>query len=161
MILIKVKGVSKYAISICHQGHTNLREQTEASSDHWVEPLGYLSETIRFYTVYNILRSLAHRKNNQIIMIWTSPKYAAILNAKSIKSIFTMQKSPYNIDRLNSGRRNLHNFFSLSLVSSEMIFEALQSELSRFKFDTLSSKILKIPEFNLNIDTILYSTDFW
>ena len=65
-----------------------------------------------------------------------------------------------NIDRLNSGRRNLHNFFSLSLVSSEMIFEALQSELSRFKFDTLSSKILKIPEFNLNIDTILYSTDF-
>ena len=35
-----------------------------------------------------------------------------------------------------------------------------RSELSRFKFDTLSSKILKIPEFNLNIDTILYSTDF-
>ena len=33
-----------------------------------------------------------------------------------------------------------------------MIFEALQSELSRFKFDILSSKILKIPEFNLTID---------
>ena len=36
-----------------------------------------------------------------------------------------------------------------SLVSLEMIFEALQSELFRFKFHTLSSKILKIPEFNL------------
>ena len=43
---------------------------------------------------------------------------------------------------------------SSSLVSSEMIFEALQSELSRFKFDTLSSKILKIPEFNLFIRPI-------
>ena len=30
-----------------------------------------------------------------------------------------------------------------------MIFKALQSELFRFKFHSLSSKILKIPEFNL------------
>ena len=36
-----------------------------------------------------------------------------------------------------------------SSVSFEMIFEALQSELFKFKFDSLSSKILKIPEFNL------------
>ena len=37
-----------------------------------------------------------------------------------------------------------------SLVSLEMIFEALQSELFRFEFHTLSSKILKIQtEFNL------------
>ena len=32
-----------------------------------------------------------------------------------------------------------------------MIFEALKSGLFRFKFDLLSSKILKIPEFNLQI----------
>ena len=32
-----------------------------------------------------------------------------------------------------------------------MIFEALQSELFRFKFHSLSSKILKIPEFSLLI----------
>ena len=30
-----------------------------------------------------------------------------------------------------------------------MIFEALQSELFRFKFHSLGSKILKFPEFNL------------
>ena len=36
-----------------------------------------------------------------------------------------------------------------SLVSLEMIFEAQQSKLFRFEFHTLSSKILKIPEFNL------------
>ena len=36
-------------------------------------------------------------------------------------------------------------------VSLERIFEALQSELFRYKFPTLSSKILKIPEFNLSI----------
>ena len=35
------------------------------------------------------------------------------------------------------------------LVSFEMIFEALQSELFRFKLYSMSSKILKIPEFNL------------
>ena len=33
-----------------------------------------------------------------------------------------------------------------------MIFEALQSELFRFKFHSLSSKILKFPEFNLFIN---------
>ena len=38
-----------------------------------------------------------------------------------------------------------------SLVSFQMIFEALQSELFRLKFPRLSSKILKIPEFNLKI----------
>ena len=38
-----------------------------------------------------------------------------------------------------------------SLVSSESIFEALQSELFRLKFHAPSSKILKAPEFNLLI----------
>ena len=32
-----------------------------------------------------------------------------------------------------------------------MIFKALQFELVRFKFHSPSSKILKIPEFNLDI----------
>ena len=32
-----------------------------------------------------------------------------------------------------------------------MIFEALQSELFRFKFHSLASNILKFPEFNLSI----------
>ena len=42
-----------------------------------------------------------------------------------------------------------------SLISLEMIFEALQSELFRFKFHILNSKILKILEFNLCIrDTV-------
>ena len=36
-------------------------------------------------------------------------------------------------------------------VSFQMIFEALQFELFRFNFRSLSSKILKIPEFNLLI----------
>ena len=36
------------------------------------------------------------------------------------------------------------------LVSLEMIFEALQSELLRFIFSLLSSKILKFPGFNLH-----------
>ena len=35
-----------------------------------------------------------------------------------------------------------------------MIFEALQSELFRFKFHSLSSKILKIPEFSLSINNL-------
>ena len=38
-----------------------------------------------------------------------------------------------------------------SLVSLEMIFAALQSEL-RFKLHLLSLKIQKIPEFNLDMD---------
>ena len=38
-----------------------------------------------------------------------------------------------------------------TLVSLRMIFKALQSELFRFKFHSLSSKILKIPEFSLLI----------
>ena len=38
-----------------------------------------------------------------------------------------------------------------SLVLFEMIFEALQSELFRFKFHAPSLKILKITEFNLPI----------
>ena len=38
-----------------------------------------------------------------------------------------------------------------SLVSFQMIFEALQSEPFRLKFPRLSSKILKIPEFNLHV----------
>ena len=39
-------------------------------------------------------------------------------------------------------------------ISFEMIFEALQSELFRFKFQRLSSKILKFPEFNLFIGVL-------
>ena len=35
------------------------------------------------------------------------------------------------------------------LISFEMIFKSLQLELFRFWFHSLSSKILKIPEFNL------------
>ena len=42
-----------------------------------------------------------------------------------------------------------------SLVSFQMIFEALQSELFRFKFHSLGSKILKIPEFNLVMPYLL------
>ena len=38
-----------------------------------------------------------------------------------------------------------------SLISLWMIFEALQSELFRFKFHSLGSKILKFPEFNLTM----------
>ena len=38
-----------------------------------------------------------------------------------------------------------------SMISLEMIFEALRSELFRFKFHILSSKILKFSEFNLLI----------
>ena len=41
------------------------------------------------------------------------------------------------------------------LVSHRKIFEDLQSELFRFKFNSLSSKILKIPEFNLRIVYVL------
>ena len=42
------------------------------------------------------------------------------------------------------------------LVSLEMIFEALQSELLRFIFSLLSSKIPKIPGFNLIMTLIWY-----
>ena len=45
-----------------------------------------------------------------------------------------------------------------SLTSLEMIFEALQSELFRFKFHTMSGKTLKIPEFNLGIKFIVRTT---
>ena len=38
------------------------------------------------------------------------------------------------------------------LVSFQMIFQALQFELFRFEFHSLSSKILWIPEFNLHIN---------
>ena len=37
------------------------------------------------------------------------------------------------------------------LVSLEMLFEALQSELVKSKFHALSVKVLKIPEFSLRI----------
>ena len=40
---------------------------------------------------------------------------------------------------------------SPSLISFEMIFEAPQSGLFRFKFNSLRSNILKIPEFNLSM----------
>ena len=38
-----------------------------------------------------------------------------------------------------------------SLVSFEMIFQALQYDLLRFKFHSPSPKILKTPGFNLSI----------
>jgi len=41
-----------------------------------------------------------------------------------------------------------------------MIFKALQFELSRFKFHSLSLKILKITEFNLSIFQTTYFDDF-
>ena len=51
---------------------------------------------------------------------------------------------------------------SSSLASLEMIFEAPQSELFRFKFHSLRSKILKFPEFNLIIANGENSTPiFW
>ena len=37
------------------------------------------------------------------------------------------------------------------LVSFQMIFEALQSDLVRFDFHSLRSKLKKIPEFNLDM----------
>jgi len=57
---------------------------------------------------------------------------------------------------LNSGWKSGISCFSSqeigsSLASLEMIFEALQSELFRFKFHSLCWKILKFPEFNLVI----------
>ena len=45
------------------------------------------------------------------------------------------------------------------LVSFSMIFEALQSELFRFKFHSVSSKILKTQEINLYMSNIFIS--FW
>ena len=56
---------------------------------------------------------------------------------KSVFSIFSFQK------------------IVSSLVSFQMIFEALQSELSRFKLYSLGSKLLKIPELNLEIIFLL------
>ena len=52
--------------------------------------------------------------------------------------------------------KNVFSIFSSqeigsSLVSLEMIFRALHSELFRFKFHSLGSKIEKIPEFSLTI----------
>ena len=38
-----------------------------------------------------------------------------------------------------------------SFASLEIIFGALQSDLFWFKFDSLGSKILKFPEFKLDI----------
>ena len=40
---------------------------------------------------------------------------------------------------------------SSSLILFQMILEALQSEIFGFKFDSLSSKILKFPGLNLDI----------
>ena len=47
-----------------------------------------------------------------------------------------------------------------SLELFQMIFEALQFELFRFNFHSMSSKILKIPEFNLNMDDNQEDHDF-
>ena len=46
-----------------------------------------------------------------------------------------------------------------SLVSFEMIFEALQSEIFRFKFRLLSSEIVKIPEFTLRM--LSFDLNLW
>ena len=43
-----------------------------------------------------------------------------------------------------------------SLVSFQMILEALQSELFRFTFHLLNSKIVKIPGFNLTMTHFFY-----
>jgi len=80
--------------------------------------------------------------------------------------------------RLNSGIRNRHNAHAkvrnwifdvqfsgkrseLTLkVSFQMIFEALQSELFRFMFHSLGSKILKTPEFKLFINQVIFTKNF-
>ena len=48
------------------------------------------------------------------------------------------------------------------LFSFLMIFEALQSEILRFKFHSMSSKTLKIPKFKLYIgeQTFPFGSDF-
>ena len=56
-----------------------------------------------------------------------------------------MQKSEFSIF---SSRE-----IASSLVSSHMIFEALQYEIFRFEFYSLKSKIQKIPGFNLSNET--------
>ena len=61
--------------------------------------------------------------------------------------------------RTQTPTQNLKSGFSMLsskengsiLISFERIFEALQSELFRLMFHKLSSKILKTPEFNLNM----------
>ena len=73
------------------------------------------------------------------------------------------------MDGLNSGIKNWNIFFAWAiflswgffifgsqgigsnLVSFQMIFEALQSELFRFKFHSLGFKLQKISEFNLRM----------
>ena len=57
---------------------------------------------------------------------------------------------------VHDGFKNRFSIFSSqeigsSLVSLEMIFQALYSELFKFKFYSLGSKIKKIPEFSLVI----------
>jgi len=74
------------------------------------------------------------------------------------------------IHRLNSGlkpsqtptQKFKNRFFIItsleigsSLVSFQMIFQALQSEIFSFKIQLLSSKTLKIPESNLAINLYL------
>ena len=59
-------------------------------------------------------------------------------------------KSPRKSQKNEFWMSNSHEIGS-SLVSFKMIFEALQSKLPRFEFQSLSSKILKIPEFSLVI----------
>ena len=55
---------------------------------------------------------------------------------KCLKSVFSMSSSKET---------------GPSLLSFQMIFEILQSELFRFKIHSVRSKILKIPEFNLKM----------
>ena len=60
---------------------------------------------------------------------------------KCLKSVFSMSSSKET---------------GPSLLSFQMIFEILQSELFRFKIHSVRSKILKIPEFNLKMIKIIY-----
>ena len=70
--------------------------------------------------------------------------------------IFLPNPSQTPTQKLNNGFSIfIYQEIGRSLVSYEMIFEALQFELFRYKFYWLSFKILKIPEFNLNITYIV------
>ena len=68
-------------------------------------------------------------------------------------AIFVFQK-PRNdtVNNADSGDIKIFQEIGSSLVSFLMIFEALQPELFRLMFHALSSKVPKIPEFNLTID---------
>ena len=64
--------------------------------------------------------------------------------------------------RLRKSKKTTFSIFSSkeigsSWISFGMILEALKSEQLRFKFQSLSSEILKIPEFNLSIGHMIWT----